>query len=130
MSNLTSDKVNRIFEECLYNEGESTEGHKEVHAIRHFIGFNPERVEKNKESINEMLLDLPKEFLSEELGGGGGWSFLNACEDKDGNQWTDYHDTMDKLVALGLATEKLAFLMPRDIWTALPGGMPYFVINK
>jgi len=36
---------------------------------------------------------------------------------------------MEKLFLLGLAIEKVKCLMPREVWPALPGGMPYYVIN-
>ena len=44
-------------------------------------------------------------------------------------QWTGFHQTMDELVCLGLAIEKLSYLMPREYWKILPGGMPYLVIE-
>jgi len=56
-------------------------------------------------------------------------SFLNMCIDKNGNQWADLHRTMDELVALGIATGKLSFLIPREMWSILPGGMPYLIVN-
>jgi len=73
-----------------------------------------------------MLNDLPDNFKNDF---GGGWSFLNMCEDKNGVQWTDFHATVDELVCLGLSIDKMSYLMSRDMWNVLPGGMPYLVIN-
>jgi hypothetical protein len=73
-----------------------------------------------------MLSDLPDEF---QASGGGGWSFLNACMTKTGEQWTGMHPTMDKLFMLGIAAGKARWLMPRDMWSVLPGGMPYVSVN-
>ena len=73
-----------------------------------------------------MIDCLPDAFKTT---GGGGWSFMNMCVDKEDVQWTDFHQTIDELVCLGLSIEKLSYLMPREFWKVLPGGMPYLVIN-
>jgi len=73
-----------------------------------------------------MLNQLPDDFKKS---GGGGMSFLNICIDKEGNHWTDLHQTMDELVTMGIACQKAAFLMPREMWSVLPGGMPYVVLS-
>jgi len=30
---------------------------------------------------------------------------------------------------LGIASGKLSYLMPREMWKVLPGGMPYLVVS-
>jgi len=124
--NLTAEKVHTTFMNCLFNEGEPTDNHKIGEGVMMKVGFNPERLKENEPAITEMLNDLPDEFKKT---GGGGMSFLNMCNDKEGNQWADLHKTMDELVALGNATGKLSFLMPKEMWNVLPGGMPYLVVN-
>lgn len=74
-----------------------------------------------------MLLQLPKEF-QKGSGSGGGISFLNACNDVSGKQWTDSHQVMEQLFALGIGCNKVKCLMPREMWKVLPGGMPYYVV--
>lgn len=123
---LNAKTVNDTFLECLLKEGESTENSKIGEGVMIKAKFNPERLKKNESLIEEMLAELPNEF---QKSGGGGWSFLNMCEDKNGNQWADLHQTMDELLALGIAIGKISFLMPREMWNVLPGGMPYLVIN-
>lgn len=123
---LSAQLVHDTFLKCLFRDGEPTENHKVGEAAQMKVGFHPERLNNNKKKIEEMLDCLPNEFKKS---GGGGWSFLNMCNDKDGNQWADLHKTMDELVALGTATGKLSFLMPKEMWNALPGGMPYLVVN-
>jgi hypothetical protein len=61
--------------------------------------------------------------------GGGGCSFLVLCETKDGEQWTGLHETMAKLLYLGLGTGLMEYNLPRNLWRALPGGMPYVLIK-
>jgi hypothetical protein len=73
-----------------------------------------------------MLSDLPDEFQARK---GGGWSFLNACMDRHGHQWTGLHQQQERLFALGIACGKARWLFPRQLWTSLPGGMPYVSVN-
>lgn len=123
---LNSQIVHDTFLECLFREGEPTENPKIGEAVKMKVGFNPERLKEKESLIEEILKELPIDF---QKAGGGGMSFLNMCNDKDGNQWTGMHKTMDELVALGTATGKLSFLMPREMWSVLPGGMPYLIVN-
>jgi len=123
---LSAETVNSTFLDCLFKDGESTENHIICEAVQMKVGFNPERLKSNESLIGELLNELPNEF---QKNGGGGMSFLNMCNDKNGNQWADMHTTVDQLVALGIATGKLSFLMPKEMWRVLPGGMPYLVVN-
>lgn len=123
---LTTENVHKIFTKCLFSDGENTDNHVKVHAVNMVIGFNPEKLKFNEKNITLMLCQLPNSFMKS---GGGGMSFLNMCNDENDNQWTGIHKQMDELVALGLAIEKLSFLMPRDMWSAFPGGMLYLVVE-
>ncbi len=123
---LTSDRVTKTFLDCLFKEGEDTSNHIKAEGIVTNVGFHPERLASHKSEVDEMLGELPKEFQKDS---GGGWSFLNACNDKDGNQWTGLHRTMEQLFLLGIALERVKIQLPREVWSALPGGMPYLVID-
>ena len=123
---LNAELVHSTFLECLFQDGEPTENHKIGEAVQMKVRFNPERLKGKEPLIEELLKELPTEFQKD---GGGGMSFLNMCNDKNGNQWADMHKTMNELVALGTATGKLSFLMPKEMWSVLPGGMPYLVVN-
>jgi len=82
--------------------------------------------------VGEIFVDsLYQEALPDEFhtGKGGGWSFLDACNDRNGAQWTSLHRTMDQLVCLGHAIGAVSFCLPREMWKILPGGMPYFVVD-
>ena len=72
-----------------------------------------------------MLENLPLDFQENS---GGGMSFLKACDDQEGNQWTGLHRRMEELFVLGTGLGKVKCLMPRELWAALPGGMPYYVV--
>jgi len=122
---LKANKVESIFMDCLFKEGENHEHIVEAKGPITHVGFHPDRLTSHKQEIEEMLQDLPDDFHSSK---GGGMSFLNACMDKYGNQWGE-HQTMEQLFLLGMAIKKVECLMPREFWPTLPGGMPYYVIN-
>lgn len=114
---LTAQNVEDLFRECLAHDGVEVDG---------VIGKAMLKVDGREVHIRSMLASLPSEFRSS---GGGGWSFLNACLRGDGTQWTGLHQTMDRLFMLGIAAGLVHWLMPRDMWPTLPGGMPYVVIE-
>ena len=123
---LTAEQVNAIFMDSLFREGEDTSNHIKAEGIINSVGFHPERLQYHKIEIEAMLDELPENFKKS---GGGGWSFLNACNDKHGNQWTGLHQHMEQLFQLGIGIGKVKYLTPRDMWSVLPGGMPYIVIE-
>lgn len=125
MNILTSEKVEKIFLDCLFKDGEDMSNYIEAAGITNSVGFHPGRIDSHKKEIEAMLSELPNEFKAS---GGGGMSFLNACNDKHGNQWADLHVHMEQLFQLGIAIGKAKCLLPRELWQALPGGMPYYVI--
>lgn len=127
---LTAENVGKIFEDCLFPEGTKEENLTTdpvlVDGVTINIGFDPVKIKLHKEDIYGLLAQLPEQF--QELSGGG-WSFLNACLDKDGKQWGE-HIHVEQLLALGIAADLAAYLMPREMWPMLPGGMPYFVVKN
>ena len=122
---LDPERVNTIFIDCLSRDGENTSNHIKAEGIMGDVGFHPDRLQTHKTEIEAMLDELPDEFKKS---GGGGWSFLNLCNDRQGNQWTGLHQRMEQLVQLGIGANKVEYLMPKELWTALPNGMPYLVI--
>ena len=122
--NLNSENVQAVFTECLFKEGEDTSNAIIVEGIVNNFGFHPERIKEHKDDISSMLNELPEQFQKDS---GGGWSFLNACMTKRDVQWGE-HQNMEQLFTLGMACKKVKSLMPRNMWSALPGGMPYYMI--
>lgn len=117
---LTADNVEAVFADCLSDERNFI-----VRGVMINVAFDRSKVAAHEQDIAQMLSALPIEFHRP---GGCGWSFLNMCIDKDGQQWCDLHQTIDKLICLGLATGQIEFTLQRDLWRALPGGMPYIVV--
>lgn len=126
ISKLDPQRVEAIFLDCLFRESEDTSQHVKAEGIFSNVGFHPERLARYKAEISALLDELPDEFKKT---GGGGMSFLNACNDRSGNQWTGLHKRMEQLFQLGIGIGKVECLIPRKMWTTLPGGMPYFAVG-
>ena len=134
---LTADNVNAVFLDCLFKDGESTEGYIPATGIKIDVGFHPGRLESHFDNIKTMLAQLPDEFMESPDGdslsfqNGGGSSFLNACQTKDGVHWGG-HKNMEQLFLLGLASKFVKLLTPREQWEMtglLPGEIPYYSIK-
>jgi len=124
---IDTKRLDEIFCDCLLTEKENGENGDplvkvvKVEAIINNFVFHSERVKKYTDEIVSFLDELPDKFKSSI---GGGWSFVNACMDKHGNQWGE-HRNMEQLFALGIAIGKAKFMIPRRMWSIFPGGVPY-----
>ncbi len=122
---LNPERVNQIFLECLFAGDEDTSKMIQAEGITNTTGFHPGRLQSHKVEIETLLGELPEQFKESV---DGGWSFLNACNDKHGNQWTGLHQRMEQLFQLGIGIGRVKPLLPKEMWNVLPGGMPYYVI--
>lgn len=120
---LTADNVNRVFRDCFFREEEDKTDYVQAEGILHTVGFHPKRLESHRQNVTDMLSMLPTKFKTT------GESFLNACDRADGVQWTGLHRTMEQLFLLGIALGLVESQAPRDMWSALPGGMPYYIVK-
>lgn len=127
---LTSQNVDTVFRSCLWSEEDVKMFSREelikrsilIKGVVINIGFRPEGIEKHRESIILMLSDLSADFDS-------GSSFLLAAQDKFGNMWGE-HRNVDQLICLGLAIDRIEFMMERELWDLFPGGVPYFKVKR
>lgn len=117
---LSSENVKKIFDECFCETGD-----KKVIGIAHEFSFDSNKLNENSTEIRDMLHQLPDTFMKNI---GGGWGFLMACDDKNGNQWTGLHLRMEQLFAMGEAIGSVKSLFPREMWKLLPGGVPYYMV--
>jgi hypothetical protein len=129
---LTAQNVNEVAKHCLFRDDEIGEGEAAIPSNAIIVdgivgryGFHPDRLSERKADIASMLDDLPDEFKE---GHGGGMSFLNACMTKNGTHWGE-HPTMGMLFALGIGVDLAAYTFPREMWNALPGGVPYVTVK-
>lgn len=132
---LTAENVHATVKYCLPEsmsdaDREKLQKDEEVPGIilvKGVVGgfaFVTAKLEEKRADVEAMLKELPVEFMKT---GGGGYSFLNACMTKDGDHWGE-QPTVGELVCLGLGLKLVDFVMPREMWPVLPGGMPYFVV--
>ena len=129
MENIAG-KVQAIVLDSLYNPEEVPDGKAPddaviVDGVMGKMGFHPQRLESHRHEVEEILREMPANFHKDS---GGGWSFLNLCMDKNGNQWAE-HMNMNELCVLAIGLKLGKWLLPRDLWSALPGGMPYVVFD-
>jgi hypothetical protein len=123
---INANRVTEIFMACLFAEGEDTTNHVPAEGIVNSVGFHPTRLETHAEEVKSMLDELPTAFHKS---GGGGWSFLQACNDRNDEQWTGTHQVMEQLFQLGIGIKCVTLLAPREMWSMLPGGMPYYIVD-
>ncbi len=131
--------VDAAFRGCLYTEDELRtlpknekgvpKGTVLVEGVAHSFGLHPQRLEATREQVTEWLKLLPHQFRTKACGGGDGWSFLNACVQEDGNQWTGEHRGVEQLFCLGMGLGLAKLIAPRETWSIMPGGMPYYSIS-
>ena len=78
---LTSQALDELARGCLFRAFVPRDEAVTVHGITSTFGFDPARLQTNAPSIRALLAELPDEFWQAR---GGGWSFLNACNDRHG----------------------------------------------
>lgn len=120
---IDPNRVNEIFAACEVTDEDAR--YVSVEGIG-AVSFDPDRLAENHDEIVAMLDGLSTDF---KRSGGGGMSFLNACMDANGEQWTGFHQTQERLFLLGMGIDRVSLLLPRDMWVALPGGMPYYIVE-
>jgi len=113
-----SSRVDACLKACL---NETADGALVVQGIVRTYGFSRVAIEAHRGEIAALLDEMPATF---HRGHGDGWSFLNLCVDKRGEQWGE-HPAVEALCCLGIAAGMAKWLLPREVWAALPGGVPY-----
>lgn len=122
---LTAAAVEALLHRAQLKHDEVAAGAVLVDGVVHKFGFHPQRLVEVKPEVDALLRMLPDQFRTDI---GGGWSFLNACMDRDGRQWGEHRD-IERLVCLGVGVGSATFVFPREMWKQLPGGMPYFAVH-
>ena len=98
---LTASKVNEVFMDCLFkSEPEPGDKFIPVRGIVTNVGFVPKKINDYSLTIKMMLNELDDTFKED----------------------------MEQLMLLGIAAGWLKYLLPRELWPALSGGVPYLVI--
>jgi len=124
---IDSKRLNEIFKRCLYQDPTLTELPEDAIIVRGLTitaCFDPKNLPPFENEIHNYLDQLPAPFYRDT---GGGWSFLNMCVDKNEMLWGQ-HRAIQELVILGIALYRVSYLLPRDLWEGLPGGVPYVAV--
>jgi hypothetical protein len=120
---LTGEAVRKTILAALYDDGDNTENGVLAKGILRDFMFHPDRLEAQRATVKAFLREIDPPFHQLQ---GGGWSFLNFCQSRDG-QWTGTQLHMEELMCLGVGLGFVEELpLPRDV---LPGGVPYIVIK-
>lgn len=125
---IDAERVVEITRDCLAEDADDP-SNIVVEGIVHNYALVLSKLNEHRIEVAGMLVRLPMQFRPAAMGGGGGWSFLNACNDSNGEQWTGVHLTMESLFVLGIGMGLAEWLLPKDMWSALPGGMPYVAVK-
>lgn len=123
---LTSKNVRKVLMDCMFeSEEEAKKNGTPIQNIMNTLYLNMDKVHEHEDDIVSFLDQLHPAFRESV---DGGWSFLKLpFKGKEEEQWGE-HLNADELVALGLASGKLKFLVEdRDMWKMFPGGVPYIV---
>jgi hypothetical protein len=112
---LTSDNVEEVFSHCLFVNNEDPSKKINIEGVKTHVSFNKDKLALHKQDIESMLFNIHPSFMSSS--DAGGWSFLNFCFDKDEQPWTGLQVTADCLICMGLAINKVEFIMPRHVWS-------------
>lgn len=124
-----SETVNEIMRYCLFKEDEVSGDTPPDHGVevqgvaRNFV-FHPKRLEEKNEEIQKLVEIIPSEqFLR---GKGGGMTFLNLAETKNGDRWGEHPD-MEAFCVLAIVAGYGSWMpLPSEM---LPGNMPYIVFD-
>ncbi len=117
---LSSGRVQLLLGDCLSRPEEG--GAVVVEGVRCDYAFDRAKLDERRTELLAMLAELPDQFATSS---GGGWTFLNLCVDRHGRQWTDLHQVQEWLCCLAIGAGVGRWVLPRHMWEALPGGMPY-----
>jgi hypothetical protein len=121
---LSAANVKDVLLDCMFKKGEDASHYIKASGILHDYGFHPNRLDANKWKVRELLSQLPTSFMCDK---GGGASFLDACMTNEDNQWGQHPD-IEYLVCLGIALRLVIYCMDRQLWSSMPGGVPYFTV--
>jgi hypothetical protein len=117
---IDPERVERIFQECLTGDNIIT-----IEGFRNNFDLNRDVLNSYWNDITEMLNNLPDQFKAT---GGKGGSLMAGCEDKNGNLWTSNQEQIEQLFLLGMGIAVVQYLFPREWWSGLPGGLPFYII--
>lgn len=124
---LSKENVKHVLTTCLQIQSAPESGTEStetvvVQGIANNFVFNKHMLLQEEKHIEELLSDLPEDFKQ-------GSSFMQMYTNREGEQWTGVIQPLEELLALGVAVGKIHYLVPREQWWSLSGGMPYIAVK-
>lgn len=119
------EEVSSLPKDGSAKEEDFPEGTIFAEGVMNRFAFHRERLEAHREEVKSMLEQLSDDFFVQK---GGGMSLMQMPFTKDGQQYGEQRDA-DILYVLGNALGYCKWVLPRQMWSMLPGGMPYIQIN-
>ena len=121
---LNAETVKQIFTDTLAENNKVCEEEaQEVEGVQLHVFFCRQKLKHYADQIKTMLKQMNHKYKE-------GWTFLNFVENGLEFQWTSLHLDADMLLCLGLAHNYIEYCAPRELWSHLPGGVPYIrIIN-
>lgn len=107
-------RIEYVFDEVAKERGVDVRGAM----LRLFL--DKEKLETHRADVVSWLNELDPKFKE-------GWSLMQAVATKDGELWGEQRDA-DALFTLAQALGLAEPTMPRELWHALPGCMPYYTV--
>ena len=121
---LTTESVNEILNRCLHTpSSHACRRVLNIEGYKNHFSFDPYLLSQEKGNIEALLSQLPTNFKD-------GWSFWEMYRTNDGQSWTTSVKSMEALMVLGIAINKISYLLPKEAWWSLPGGAPYVIVNS
>lgn len=126
--------IHNAFMDCLHNDdevpadGSLPESAVVVETFRGKIGLHRDRLEARREEVAGVVRLLEPAFRCTGEGAGQGMSFLRLPFLADGEHWAE-HQTCNELLGLAFGLGMGGFCCQRELWSSLPGGMPYLWLD-
>lgn len=119
-------RINEIYEKCQKNASSRSDEAVES-GFAGTVYLNQDDLEHHKHEIACILMNQDPKFFKH--GEAGGCTFLNLPFNAQGVQWCEQF-TAAQLCILGIGLGLVEYLMPPEMWDALPGGVPYLAIEN
>ena len=109
---LTPKTVEDMYVECVHRDGELTSEMLVAPSIRTTTTFSRSRIAQHRQSIRQLLAQLPATFRQAP----DGERSTLGCYTHGGRQWTQLPSEVDHLFALGVAIEAVHIMGVAARW--------------
>lgn len=129
-----ADRVKAVFFDCMFHTAEEANEHMTAgtailsKGIVVKVGFHPERLEKRREDILQLMNEIVPDVFY--MSSGGGMSFSQLPFDRDEEQWGEQKNA-EQLYQLAHALGHAGYCVEDPLLISiLPGGLPYVWFSK